>query len=303
MNTLVVVLFGLLACAYGHSWVSCTDYNIQSTNDAQVYSPSLCQGFSRGWAAAYCEGTNNAFGVDCGYNYQPGNGAVCKMPLKTNYDSSYSAQSPMATYSPGQRVCLAWPPKNHVAASCANRFIPDHGTKLYMSGPNPTSDPTNLANLRATSTLVKDFGTNTAADQYAGFQNCPKFCQNNDKALCTGCFNLPTNLQTGATYAFYWTWAFNADTDVYTSCWEAKIAPNSGPAEVNQTDTSSSPSSNQTLSQTQATVPQTVVSQSTVPQTMASQSTVPQTTVQQPNSSTTLIIGSVWAIIIAVFLF
>jgi len=280
---MLVVLFSLLACAYGHSWVSCTDYNIQNTNDAQVYSPALCQGYPRGWAAAFCEGTNNAFGVDCGYNYQPGgSGAICKMPLKTAYTSSYSALSPMATYSPGQRVCLAWPPKNHVAASCANRFIPDHGTKLYMSGPNPTSDPTNLASLRATSTLVKDFGTNTAADQYQGFQNCPKFCQNNDKALCTGCFNLPTNLQAGATYSFYWTWAFNADTDVYTSCWEAKIAPNSGPAEVSQIDSSSQqipPYFNQTEPQTQ--------------------------TVQQASNSsaTTLLIGFVWAISIAVFLF
>jgi hypothetical protein len=140
----------------------------------------------------------------------------------------------MASYSPGERVCLAWPTKNHVAASCANRFIPDHGTKLYMSGPNPTADPASLASL-SQMTLVKDFGTNTAADSYVGFQNCPKFCENNDKALCTGCFTLPANLRIGATYSFYWTWAFNSATDVFTSCWEAKIVQGPGIAAINET--------------------------------------------------------------------
>jgi len=124
----------------------------------------------------------------------------------------------MATYYPGQLITLAWPPKNHVAASCANAFIPDHGTKVYVSVANPTSDVP-LTQMRR----VKDLGTNTVVDGYVGYQNCPKFCENNDKALCTGNFTVPDDLQVDAIYTFTWAWAFNADTDIYTTCWEAKI--------------------------------------------------------------------------------
>jgi len=198
----------------------------------------------------------------------------------------------MATYSPGQRVCLAWAPKNHVAASCANRYIPDHGTKLYMSGPNPTADPANIGALTQRTTLIKDFGTNTAADGYVGFQNCPKFCQNNDKALCTGCFVLPTNLQVGATYSFFWMWAFNSDSDVYSSCWEAKISPSSGVADI--TEISSVPGTEQ-ISETS---PNTETPMTTADQTNVESS---QTTQEQPANSSAislLLIHSIWVSIL-----
>jgi len=270
-----VILLSLVSYASSHSWVTCTDYNIQASGDARDYNPALCRGYGRGWAASSCERTNNQFGLDCGYNYQPGSGAVCKTSLSpTNYGASYTTASPMATYSPGQKVCLAWPPKNHVAASCANRYIPDHGTKLYMSGPNPTADPASLARL-STTTLIKDFGTNTVADGYVGFQNCPKFCQDNDKSLCTGCFNLPTNLQAGATYSFFWAWGFNSDSDVYTSCWEAKIS-----------GSSANPQSS--IEQTSAQKPvssQTRTSQSTIVQQATSEADPKEDTSAQTSAS------------------
>lgn len=57
---------------------------------------------------------------------------------------------------------------------------------------------------------------------YKGFQNCPKFDENNDKALCTVCFDLEADLAPGL-YSFQWQWSFNAVTDAYTSCWEAQV--------------------------------------------------------------------------------
>ena len=32
--------------------------------------------------------------------------------------------------------------QNHVAETCTNKYIPDHGSFVYMSGKNPSSDPT-----------------------------------------------------------------------------------------------------------------------------------------------------------------
>jgi hypothetical protein len=125
----------------------------------------------------------------------------------------------MAQYSPGQQVCLAWAPKNHVAASCINKNIPDNGMEVYMSGPNPTSDPTAFSQMKK----IADWGKNPGADAFKGFQYCPNFCSNPDKATCTGCFSIPKDVQVGATYTFIWTWEFNAPSDQYSSCWEATI--------------------------------------------------------------------------------
>jgi hypothetical protein len=216
-----LLLLSLAIQVYSHSWVSCTDYRISSTSDTQVYQNGKCVGFPRAWAQC-CE--NTAFGLDRGFNFQPSNGKLCRDPLnKANgYQASYSSTSPMAKYSPGQTVCLAWPPKNHVAASCINKDIPDNGMEVYMSGPNPDADPTSFSQM----TKVADWGRNPGGDAFKGFQNCPNFCSNPDKATCTGCFSIPKNAQVGAVYTFIWTWEFNAKTDQYSSCWEAQIVSN-----------------------------------------------------------------------------
>jgi hypothetical protein len=128
----------------------------------------------------------------------------------------------MASYKPGQQVCLAWAPKNHVAAACINKNIPDNGMEVYMSGANPTADATAFSQMRK----IADWGKNTVADGMKGFQNCPNFCSNPDKATCTGCFYIPDDAVVGATYSFIWTWEFNGLADQYSTCWEAKIVPN-----------------------------------------------------------------------------
>lgn len=52
---------------------------------------------------------NSAFEGDIGYNQQS---ETCKYVLSnSNYASFYTSAYPMATYRPGQEVCLAWPAK------------------------------------------------------------------------------------------------------------------------------------------------------------------------------------------------
>jgi hypothetical protein len=64
---------------------------------------------------------------------------------------------------------------------------------------NPTSNPTaDTTQTTLKNNLVFDLGghVNGVID-FKGYQNCPKFCDNMDKSLCTGCFTVPNNLQVG----------------------------------------------------------------------------------------------------------
>jgi len=211
------VCLSLLELASAHSWAQCTDY---TEENGRTWSASDCRGWPRAYASVFQNGAQG-FGADMGYNYQPGaSGAACRSPPTS---TDYTAAFPMATYNPGQRVCLAWPPKNHVAAKCENPNIGDSGTRIYRSGLNPTADPT-LDQFHQN--LVYDFGANTGTNGL-GFQNCPEFCGNNDKALCTGCFDIPTTIATGK-YTFLWEWAFNGPSDIYTTCFDVEIVANSG---------------------------------------------------------------------------
>lgn len=54
-----------------------------------------------------------------------------------------------------------------------------------------------------------------------GFQNCPKFCENTDKATCFGDFEVPI-VDTSGYYTFVWYWIFNPGSP-YITCWEAYI--------------------------------------------------------------------------------
>jgi hypothetical protein len=65
----------------------------------------------------------------------------CRDPLgsaSNNY--GYSTQYPMARYQAGSTICLAWPSKNHVAATCTNQYIPDTELALFASATG-SSDP------------------------------------------------------------------------------------------------------------------------------------------------------------------
>src|SRR5690348_9450663 len=103
-----------------HSWLECTDYQAKTLNDSNYYNPAVCEGYAR------CGDIQKAagFGIDTGFNYHPtvNKQCQCGKGAKSNLK--------VAVYSPGERVCLAYPAKNHVAATCTNRYIPDNGVTI-----------------------------------------------------------------------------------------------------------------------------------------------------------------------------
>jgi len=242
MNTMKKLCFSLCVLAYclnsvsGHSWVACTDYR----GSQDYYNPTQCFGYPRNWGNV---ASGSAFGEDRGFNFQaPDSGSQpCRDPLGSAPGYGYSTIYPMATYAPGSTVCLAWPSKNHVAATCTNQYIPDTALELYVS-PSPTgnSDPTQQT---FNQHLVQNWTQHAnGVIDFKGFQHCPKFCENMDKSLCSQCFTVPSNLQAGKIYTFQWWWVFNAGTPAYTTCWEAKIAggSNSGSGSSSTTAAGSS---------------------------------------------------------------
>jgi len=186
----------------------------------------------------------------------------------------------MAQYAPSQNVCLAWPSKNHVAASCKSTDIPDNGMRLYVGSPNPTADPASKSSM----TLVKDWGS-SGPNQYRGFQHCLEFCGNNDGSLCTGCFTVPSNLQVGAIYTFYWEWSFNSAAETYSSCFEAQITGTPQQTSRQQTTQQTSQQTSQQQSTQQTSRPQTT--QQTSRQQTTQQTSRQQTTQQTSRQQTT----------------
>jgi len=127
----------------------------------------------------------------------------------------------MATYQRGQQIRLAWPAKNHVAAPCTNAYIPDHSLELFVAPFTSTSTVEN-AWTQVPASFSEDPHVQGQMDNL-GFQNCPDFCNNMDKALCTGTFLVPQNLDDGD-YTFQWRWEFNEGTPQYVTCFEAQVA-------------------------------------------------------------------------------
>merc|ERR1719412_3319377 len=53
--------------------------------------------------------------------------------------------------------------------------------------------------------------------------NCPRFCENTDRATCFGDFVVP-EVDTSGYYTFVWYWIFNPGSP-YISCYEAFVTP------------------------------------------------------------------------------
>ncbi|KAF1329438.1 hypothetical protein FI667_g6057, partial [Globisporangium splendens] len=206
-----------LASTSAHSWLECTDYRFApGSTDARVWNPSLCQGRAR------CgrKQMDVSFGVDTGFNAHTSTKCQCE---RDDAENQGARKAPVASYTPGQRVCLAYPPKNHVAdKACTNEFVPDAGVRITRTAVNPTSDDP--------SAFLKDYEQNNGKHvngqvDYKGFQNCPNFCQDKEHALCTMCFDLENDIAPGE-YTFKWVWSFNSVDDAYTTCWEASVGLN-----------------------------------------------------------------------------
>ena len=163
--------------------------------------------------------------------------------MASPYTAAYTTDFHMATYELGKVYCLAWPTKNHAAATCTNQYIPDTELKLYVSTANPSADPTQTAfKLRNINGITSCRNSDSAACALGksvhvqgsidceGFQRAPKFCENTDKALAHACFRVPSDLGTGH-FVFQWYWQFNrGDNPPYTTCWDAEVvASGAGP--------------------------------------------------------------------------
>merc|ERR1719150_2712880 len=142
----------------------------------------------------------------------------------TLIDNQFAAGNfPMANYKRGQTVTLAWPAKNHVPETCDNNpggaGLPDTFNGLYMEEAVPglrrsynrevVFEPMTAGNTHVRNTI-----------DYKGFGKCPKFCENRDKALCTGQFVVP-DVPDGK-YSFSWRWEFNPG-EMYVTCFEAQV--------------------------------------------------------------------------------
>lgn len=220
-SVFILVLCLLLAeNVKSHSWLACSDYSHES--DRQ-WDNTHCRAYPR-LARETCKSSGSNlledFGKECNLDgTSSGCGKQRTSPVSAGYNTAY----PMATYYQGQRVCLAWPAKNHVADACGDsgQYMPDGGLTLYYSQVNPTADPTQT---QFEQNAITPFGngvhTNGVID-YKGFQNCSRFCENKANAFCSGCFNLPANFPVGM-YVFQWGWTFNGGQS-YKTCFDAEV--------------------------------------------------------------------------------
>jgi hypothetical protein len=208
----IVLLINSNHFVNSHSWVSCTDYKVNN-NQPINYDINKCSGFPRDFESQYNSDLTKGFGYDTGYEFRS---QGCRNPKNSNYNLK------IANYVSGQEVCLIYPSKNHVAEYCTNNpFIPDNGLFISRSA---QSNSDNFDINYEHKNGQHQFGT----VDYKGFQNCPGFCQNNDKTPCYVCFNLENNIPSGI-YSFKWTWELNPG-EYYTTCWDAQInGPNSPP--------------------------------------------------------------------------
>ncbi|EQC29005.1 hypothetical protein SDRG_13340 [Saprolegnia diclina VS20] len=207
-------LFLLLGAVAAHSWIECSDYLMTSVEDRNYWDASKCFGYPRCSAAR-----NGVFGNEGSLDYQSAKGNSCQCAQGSN--NAYTSTYPKATYVPGQRVCLAYPAKNHVADHCTNQYIPDNGMTIYRSTVGATADPA-LGQWPVQYPNTTNGEHANGVIDYKGFQNCPKFCENMPNAFCSLCFDLEPDLALG-TYTFHWEWLFNANQAKYISCWEADV--------------------------------------------------------------------------------
>ena len=200
-----------------HSWAACTKYT--ATISGQDYDDSSCEGYTRNWGNVYS--SSSSFGADVGADYQPGgtsaSGTWCDQTLGTSsqdYGDTYPTGYEMATYTIGETIRIVWPAKNHANYECFGN-IPDTGMKLFVNtNRNPTSDPQTLSDW----TEVIDWHDGeTPGTDGVPFQNCPKFCDNTDRAVCYGDVELDDDSlfsQGSGYYTFMWYWAFNNAQDI-----------------------------------------------------------------------------------------
>lgn len=228
ITRLPTVIFLVAACltdlSLAHSWVRCTDYRVENARAEpqgpdetdplrRQYDESACFGYSPSFA------DDTAFAQDDGFDQQLGETRMCG-----ERENTYSESRPMAAYTAGSTVCLAYPAKNHVAAECTNSGIPDTDLSIYRSNVGASNDTFASSDEFLSNELTHLNGVHASNTiDYLGFQNCPDFCGDagTDAALCTVCFELESDLTPGM-YQFAWRWEFNQGQH-YSTCWSADV--------------------------------------------------------------------------------
>ncbi len=182
-----------------HSWLHCVKYNKTAPLTVGSIQNSLCSAFPRGMNA------NNVFGLDVGQDYIPSNDVACKQPPGTLL--------PMST---AESYKIIWPAKNHKSDACTNPYIPDNKLQLfaYPGGPSEADPP--LSRWATPQYLLKDLKSDGK-----GFQNCPDFCSNPDKAPCYG--EVSYKSLAAGPYKILWYWEFNTG-QFYTHCYDVLIS-------------------------------------------------------------------------------
>lgn len=218
-----------LITVFSHSWLECTEY----TGDTEVFERENCLGLPRPLDA---NGRNvgGTFGQDIGMDFRPDAGGRCQGDATLGTDANFP--NGMRTYEKGRTYTLAWAPKNHVAATCTNANIPDTFLRLYMTPYNQAAgdpDQDTFKQMQVPASFSDDPHVRGQID-FKGFQNCPRFCDDTDKSLCTGTFTVG-DVAPGV-YTFQWYWAFNSETDLYSTCWEAIVVEGTGTDGTGVTD-------------------------------------------------------------------
>ena len=201
-----------------HSWVACTNYQTQTTdhNLFGAFKREQCHGYPRSYQNQFREEKSRFWGVDTGGEW--------RLPTcKTKYNpSDYSKEMPMAEYKSEQTIHISHPAKNHVADRCTNEFIPS--TKLTL---DISKDSTDDFTMKAT--MIGNDHVKGKID-YAGYQNCYKFCDDMENSHCLTSWKLP-KLPKGR-YSARWYWEFNPG-EIYTSCFDFMITDGSNVAPTN----------------------------------------------------------------------
>lgn len=227
----------LLPTGLSHSWLECADWKGDTeTFKHGDYDPAQCSGFPRPLDGGARGVGRQQFGQDIGMDKQTTRSdASAQCHVGPVSEASYGAY-PMAKYKQGRTYTLAWPAKNHAAAECSNANIPDTGLKIFakkidaLGGADPTFSELQETQIPA-SFSAKPAGTpydegwgvphEDGKVDFEGFQKCPDFCSNTDKAFCHGDITIPANLPTG-TYTMQWYWEFNPG-QLYITCFDVEV--------------------------------------------------------------------------------
>ncbi len=199
MKHIAFVLYALLHIAASHSWLHCVNYDKNASLMSGTIDNSKCMAYPRDITSEF------VFGVDRGIDYQPANGKPCR-----------TSSGLMVNYRKGGTYRLLWPAKNHQSDVCTNPYIPDNQLKVFFYPTTAGAQDPSLSEWAQEKYLVQDFKKNGK-----GFQNCPDFCSNTDKAPCFGDLKVPENF--GGFYKVLWYWEFNKG-QIYTHCYDVEVS-------------------------------------------------------------------------------